>query len=232
MLSDPGGWGELASAMVVFLLTHSIPARPAVRGRLISLVGRLGYLVGYSAVSILVLAWLISAAARTSYCELWPRQDWQSLVPAAGMLFVSVLAVFALTMHNPLSFGPRWRKRFDPDHPGVAGFVRHPILWAMLVWSVSHMVPNGDLSHLMMFGLFAGLSVGGMVMLDRRLRRKLGDAAWLQLSAKTSNLPLASFARGWRPQFDLAIVLRFGAGLALYSALVASHGLITGVPLL
>lgn len=232
MLSDPGGWGELATAMAVFLLTHAIPARPALRMRLVTLLGRRVYLIAYSAVSILVLAWVIVAAANTPYLELWPREDWQSLVPAIGMPIVSILVVFALTMPNPLSLGPMWDKNFDPDHPGIAGFVRHPLLWAMLIWSISHMFPNGDLSHIAMFGLFAALSAGGMAMLDRRSRRTLGNAAWQELSKKTSNVPLASLAKGWRPQLSVVNGLRLGAGLALYVTLVISHGLITGVPLL
>ncbi|KQW75622.1 hypothetical protein ASC89_22050 [Devosia sp. Root413D1] len=230
MLSDPAGWGELATAMTVFLLTHAIPARPALRGRLVALLGRRVYLIAYSAVSILVLVWVIGAAANAPYLEVWPRADWQSLVPAVGMLLASILAVFALTMPNPLSLGPK--RDFDPDRPGVAGFVRHPLLWAMLIWSISHMFPNGDLSHVVMFGLFALLSAGGMVMFDRQYRKTLGDAVWQQLSKKTSNIPLASFAKGWRPRLAPTDGLRFGAGLLLYGTLVVSHGLITGVPLL
>jgi len=159
MLSDAAGWGELAAAMTVFLLTHAIPARPALRGRLVTLLGRRAYLIAYSVVSLLALAWVIGAAANAPYLELWPRADWQSLVPAIGMLVASVLAVFALTMPNPLSLGAK--RGFDPDHPGAAGFVRHPLLWAMLVWSISHLLPNGDLSHVMTFGLFALLSLAG-----------------------------------------------------------------------
>lgn len=45
MLSDAAGWGELATAMTVFLLTHAIPARPALRGRLVTLLGRRAYLI-------------------------------------------------------------------------------------------------------------------------------------------------------------------------------------------
>ena len=232
MLSDPGGWGELATAMAVFLLTHTIPARPSLRGRLVALLGRHGYVIAYSAVSILVLAWVIAAAAHAPYLELWAREDWQSSVPAIGMLLASILAVFALTMPNPLSLGARRVKDFDPEHPGVAGFVRHPLLWAMLIWSVSHMLPNGDLAHIVIFGIFAVLSVGGMAMLDRRSRRTLGEAAWQRLSRRTSNIPLASLAKGWRPRLSRTNWLRLGAGVVLYGALAVSHGLIAGVPLL
>lgn len=232
MLADLTGWGELLAALAAFLLTHAVPARPLIRSRLVAWAGLRAYLIGYSALSILVLGWLIAAAASAPYLELWPREDWQTLVPIAAMPFASVLAVFALTSPNPLSFGPRLSAPFDPARPGVAGLVRHPLLWATLVWSVAHVVPNGDLSHVVMFGLFAMLSVGGMVMLDRRKQRSLGIAAWRRLAGKTSNLPLASLARGWRPTLTSGGALRFVGGIAVYAGLLATHGLFTGIPLL
>jgi uncharacterized membrane protein len=87
--------------MTVFLLTHAIPARPALRGRLVTLLGRRGYAMAYSAVSIVILTWVIGAAANAPYLELWLREEWQGAVPAVGMLLASILAVFALTMPNP-----------------------------------------------------------------------------------------------------------------------------------
>ena len=231
MTGSPGAWAELTFALTFFLATHAIPARPTVRKGLVTVLGRRLYLAGYSAVSILALAWLIKATADAPFVELWPREDWQSLVPAMAMPLALILIVFGLSTPNPLSLGPKGGA-FDPDHPGIAGFVRHPILCAMLIWSGSHMVPNGDISHVVMFGLFATLSAAGMPMLDRRFRRRLGDAAWSQLSARTSNIPLASLLKGWRPCPNRGIAARVVLGLALYGVLVAAHGLMAGLPLL
>ena len=227
-----GQWGELCAAIALFFASHAIPARPQVRTWLVRHVGRTAYLVGYSTLSIVILGWLIAATANAPFVELWPREDWQTLVPVAGMAIATVLVVFGLSSPNPLSLSARPPAGFDPDRPGIVGVVRHPVLWATLVWSVTHMVPNGDFAHLIMFGLFALLSVGGMAMLDRRKRRLLGDEGWQQLARKTSNWPLRGLGKGWRPAFRAGTALRLAGGVLLYAALAATHGLFTGVPLL
>ena len=224
-------WSELFAALTLFLVSHAVPSRPRIRAGLIGLVGRRAYLVGYSTISILILGWLIAAAASAPHLELWPREEWQTIFPSAGMFAAAILAVFGLTTPNPLSIVPPSKARFDPERPGVVGFVRHPILWATLLWSGTHIVPNGDLSHVTVFGVFALLSIGGRALLDRRKRRTLGEDTWRILARKTSNWPLASLGKGWRPVFDPAFALRLAGGVLVYSTLVATHGLFAGVPL-
>ena len=223
-------WGELAAALTLFLVSHAVPARPRVRSVLIGAIGRRAYFIGYSLVSLVVLAWLIAASASAPYVELWPREPWQTMVPVIAMPVSVVLAVFGLTTSNPLSLARS--HSFDARHPGVAGVVRHPILWAALIWSVSHMVPNGDVAHVVMFGLFALLSVGGMLMLDRRKQRQFGLEIWREMARHTSNIPLLAPAKGWRPRPNAGVLLRVLAGLGIYTLLVATHGWFTGMPLM
>lgn len=228
MQGDPlNGWGELTLALLVFLATHMIPSRPAIRARLVAIAGQRAYLIAYSLLSLVLLAWLIAASANAPYVELWPFEAWQRLVPQLGMLAASLLLVFGLTTPNPLSIGRRGGPAFDPARPGIAGIVRHPVLWATLVWSLSHMVPNGDLAHLILFGLFAALSVAGMLLLDRRARRRLGAAEWQALARHTSNIPFARL-----PQvaaLSPGTAARLGGGMALYGVLLLGHPLFTGV---
>ncbi len=91
---------------------------------------------------------------------------------------------------------------------------------------------NGDVSHVLMFGVFAGLSVFGMVTLDRRKVRLLALQAWQALAQRTSHWPLVRLSKGWRPRPDGSLLLRFVASLLIYGALVAPHGLLAGVSLL
>ena len=53
---------ELVAALSLFVALHSIPAVPAVRGRLIAGIGRPAYFGAYSAVSLLTLGWVFYAA--------------------------------------------------------------------------------------------------------------------------------------------------------------------------
>jgi uncharacterized membrane protein len=59
-----------------------------------------------------------------------------------------------------------------------------PLLLAL--WSGAHVAPNGDVAHVVLFGLFAGFALAGMGMADRRKRRLMGDAEWTRLAARTS----------------------------------------------
>lgn len=230
MLAMLADWGELAAALTLFLASHAVPARPPIRSALIGAVGRPAYFVGYSVVSLAVLGWLIAAAASARFVELWPAEAWQRVVPAMLMPVACVLAVFGLTSPNPLSLSVVPAERFDAERPGIAGLVRHPILWATLLWSTAHLLPNGDLAHVVLFGTFALLSLFGMLLLDRRKQRRLGRERWAQLARRTALLPGAALAQGWRPRPTPADVLKLAAGLTLYAALALAHAGFAGVP--
>jgi uncharacterized membrane protein len=194
------GWIEMAIAFVLFLASHGLPGRPAVRRRLVTALGEAGYLAVYSIVSLLALGWLIVAAGRAPYVETWAFAPWQLWAPNLAMPLVCLLVAFGIAAPNPLSFGGRGVQRFDPDRPGIAGITRHPLLWALVLWSASHLLPNGDLAHLLLFGSFAVFAVLGMFAIDRRLKRSLGETEWARLARRTSLLPFAALADlRWRP---------------------------------
>lgn len=224
------GWGEQVLALSVFLLSHVVPSRPPLRARLAAMAGERGYLLAYSALSLVLLGWVIGAAARAPYLELWPHAEWQRLAPQLAMPAASVLLIFGLSSPSPLSIGGRRGMAFDPKQPGIAGAVRHPVLWATLVWSTAHIVANSDLADVVLFGMFAVLSIAGMVIIDRRRRRRLGEEEWRRLARLTSNFPFAPLFRGWAPRPDRGTVMRIAAGLALYALLLVAHPILVGVP--
>lgn len=178
-------------AFAVFLLLHSVPAIPAVRQQLVDLVGRRTYLVLYSLVSLLVLAWVFHAALTAEYVSLWESAAWQSWVTLiaapAGIFFV----LAGLISVNPLSVSTR-----AGDTAGaIVAITRHPVLWGFFLWSAGHMVPNGDLRSLILFGGFALFAAAGVFMLDRRARKRLG-AEWSAKAASTSILPFGVILSG------------------------------------
>lgn len=228
---DPlAGWGEFMLALSLFVLSHVVPSRPPLRSRLAAIAGERGYLLAYSILSVVLLAWTIGAAAGAPYLELWPHAEWQRLAPQLAMPAATILLIAGLSSPNPLSIGGRRGIAFDPKQPGIAGIVRHPVLWAALVWSTAHLVANGDLAHVVLFGMFATLSVAGMAIIDRRRRRRLGEAEWRRLARLTSNIPFAPLFRGWAPRPDRRTVMRIAAGLVLYALLVLAHPILAGVP--
>lgn len=230
MLETVAGWAEFGLALLAFFGSHAIPSFGGLRLHLIERLGRATYLACYSVISMLLLIWLIAAAARAPFVELWPFEDWQRLVPAALMPVASCLVLFGLLRPNPLSLSPAPSRAFDPEAPGVAGLVRHPILWATLLWSISHLPPNGDVAHVILFTLFAALSITGMIAIDARRRAQLGPERWSRMAARTSLLPGGALLSGWRPRPTAGDVALLCLGLAAYVALVLAHPLFAGVP--
>lgn len=224
------GWDELILAFVLFFLSHSIPVRPAIRDWLIRHVGKTLYLWAYSALSIFLLGWIIAAVGRAPYVPLWPFAPWQMWIPNVAMPFVCLLLAFGIATPNPLSFASRNDEAFDPDHPGIVGVTRHPVLWAGALWAFAHAIPKGDLAHVLLFGVFGAFSILGMLAIDARKRRILGAAKWQRLARHTSLVPFAALATGeprlWSYKINL---FRLGTAAALYFGFLTLHERVIGV---
>jgi uncharacterized membrane protein len=176
-LSFDEGFGGVALAFAVFLVSHSLPALPNVRPRLVSLLGEPVYLAIYSGMSLATLAWLVAATLSAPYVELWgfhPETRW---VPLLVMPFAMILFVAGATSPNPLSVAPT-AKGFDPARPGIVAITRHPVLLACALWSGAHMVPNGDVRAVLLFGGLCLFSLLGMPLYDRRRATALGQETW------------------------------------------------------
>lgn len=222
------GWSEFLAALALFLISHAVPSRTGLRKHLTDLIGKRPYLVIYSMVSLLLLGWLIVAAGRAPYVQLWSWAPWQSWVPVLVMPFACLLVAFGAGASNPLSIGGR-AAGFDPRRPGIAGVTRHPLLWALALWAGAHLLPNGNLAHVILFGIFAGFAVMGMVLIDRRRKRQFGATDWERQAQATSLVPLAALASDrWRPCGPLSGI-RFLVAAALYGALLWLHPPLIGV---
>ncbi|MDX6751890.1 NnrU family protein [Geminicoccaceae bacterium 1502E] len=204
-------------ALGSFMLAHVIPPLPPVRARLLAALGRRGYLLAYSLLSTALLVWVLVAAARAPHLPLWTPREWHYLVPVLVMPVALWLTVAGLVQRNPLSL----TLRASPPEaaPGaIIRVTRHPVLWGLLLWALAHIPPNGDLVSLVLFGFMAGLAAIGIAMLDRRLRRRLGEERWRTL---------ARGAAADGPAYLLPPAL---AALGLYAwFLLQGHALFIGV---
>ena len=216
-------WAEFALAFAIFFASHSIPVRPPVRPWLVRRLGAAGFSLLYSASSLAVLAWLILAAGRAPLVQIWPWAPWQSQVAFVLMLPACLLLAASVARPNPFSFGGRANETFDPARPGVVRWTRHPLLAVLALWAIAHIVPNGDLAHLILFGSFAAFALLGGRLVDRRKRREMGEA-WQALLAGVDRAPLIA-----EPANYPAAAVRLAAGLVLFLGLLWLHPLVVGV---
>lgn len=215
------GWAEFVAAFGVFFLSHSVPVRPRVKAWLVARVGQGGFTLGYSLLSLAVLVWVIGAAGRAPFVPLWDWAAWQGHVTLAVMLVVCVILGLSIARPNPFSFGGAGNARFDPARPGIVRVTRHPLLLALALWAVGHMVPNGDLAHAVLFGCFAGFAVLGALGIDRRKRREMGPE-WGRLNAvRRSAGPMPE---GWGGAIGRGLL-----GVLLYALLLGAHPVLFGV---
>lgn len=230
---------ELLLAVAVFIASHSLPATPAIRRRLIGWLGRGGYMAGYSALSLGLLVWIGVAYRAAPYVGLWGPDLRLHWVPVLGMPVVCLLVVWGLLTANPLSLSLRQaavptERGASPQEPAspLLRVTRHPVLWGLALWAAVHLTANGDGASVILFGLMGGLALGGMRMMDRRRRTQLGEDRWRDLAAAAPTLNLKAVpgllavsggVGGWRV---LAVV---GAAALLYGGLILAHAPVIGV---
>lgn len=155
-----GEWIEFAAAMGCFLASHVVPVR--LKALLTGALGRRGYVIGYSLLSLLLLGWLIAATGRAPYVELWPQQVWMRWL-------VNMVMPVAILL-------------------GVAGGMLG-LMTAFLLWASAHLIANGDLAHVILFGLLLLYAGFGLVLGLRKgarwrvtpVRLGLGLGLWLGL---------------------------------------------------
>ncbi|MBT3911396.1 MAG: hypothetical protein HOF27_17205 [Rhodospirillaceae bacterium] len=212
---------ELMLAISLFTLTHGLAAVRPIRAVCIRCLGERLYITIFSAVSLGMLVWLGSAYAAAPYIEIWPYVPVFKWIPIVIMPAACVLLIAGLTTPNPFSLGAG-AAGFDPDRPGIVGITRHPAVWALFLWSVSHIPINGDAASLIVFGLLSGLAPAGIISLDAKRKCTMGAEVWRGQSAKVRRLAktVALHQTGWR---------RLAAGLVLYGALLSAHELVIGI---
>jgi len=182
---------SLLLALTVFILLHSVPAIRPLRASLVGFFGRRAYLIGYSVVSLATLLWVFQAAFTVDYIPLWDFQPWHAVAPIILSPIALWLVVAGLMSPNPLSVSVR-----NEAKPGaITGVTRHPILWGFLLWSGSHVLANGDLRSLILFGGLALFSAFGIWISEKRARRKLGTD-WAVAARGTSVIPFAAILSG------------------------------------
>ena len=223
---------SLVIAGFAFCGSHILLSSTRLRGSLRDQLGERGFLAVYSLTSLVIFAWFVAAYSAAPTIVLWPRQRWTALVPVSAMPFATILLVAGYSTRNPTTVGMERSARADDPAPGILCVTRHPVMWAIGLWAVSHLIANGDLGSVLFFGSLAALALGGTVLIDRKKQLALGSH-WPRLTEVTSNLPFAALLAGrTRLRWREIGILRIAAGLLLYAVLYLAHSKITGLPVM
>jgi uncharacterized membrane protein len=223
------GWTEYLLALAIFVASHVLPRFGGLRDRLIGAVGRRAYFSAYGLLSLALLVWVIVAAGRAPHVELWPQAPWTRWVPNIAMPMATVLIACGFGLRNPFTLGGKRDAIVDPDHPGFAAITRHPLFLALALWAGAHLVPNGDLAHVILFGCFSAMALAAIPAFDARARRSLGPqaTAFFKATATLSLQPLTD--RVWLRDNARPLAIRTIIGLLIWVAALHLHGPLIGV---
>ncbi len=222
----------LLLAMTVFVVGHFVLAGIPVRRSLIRLLGETGFRFLFSVFAVAGLVWIIHAFAIAPREALWPTLPALRWVPVLVMPFACILLVAGVTTRSATMVGGEKLPAAGAPATGILTVTRHPFLWAIVLWSLAHVPPNGDWPSLVLFIGFAVLAFGGMVHIDRRRAAELG-AAWGPVVLTTSVVPFVAALQG-RTRIDWTGIgwPRALGGIALYVALAVGHQWLIGVPVM
>jgi uncharacterized membrane protein len=182
--------------IVVFLGVHSLTTFRETRTRLIERFGLWPFKSIYSLVSLAgfaLIVWGFSRYRAEGLITLWTPPAWTRHLTMLLMWFAFV----ALACMNPA--------------PGkIRGLLGHPMLVAIKIWALAHLLANGDAGGLLLFGSFLAWAVFDRIAVKRR-----GDMGAPRI---------ASFTR--------ADATALGVGTLAYVAMIFLHPVLIGVPVI
>ena len=183
----------------------------------------------FSMSSIAMMAMLCMAYADAGTIQLWVAPDWLRWLLALAMLPAFVL--FAGSFRgNPTAAGSeRVLRALKDEITGIQRITRHPMMVSYTIWAAVHMIGNGDVASLILFGAFLITCLVGMPSIDHKTADR-DDVAWTRLARSTSIVPFAAILAG-RNRFVPAeigwVVPAIGA--ALWLGLLVFHRSIFGL---
>ena len=181
--------------LVLFFGVHTLTTQREVRARVIAFSGGGGYKIGYSLVSALglvLIVWGFAHYRATGMWEIWTPPTALKHLTAALMLPAVILVVASYIRGR------------------IYTRLKHPMLTGIKLWAVAHLLANGDLGSIILFGSFLGWAVFDRISLKHRA------------DSGAPPIPVGG------PGNDLIAV---AVGLVAYLALAfAFHPVVIGVP--
>lgn len=225
-------WLLLATAY--FLLIHFGISGTRLRDALTARFGDGPYRGAFSLASFVGIFWMGYAYARAPLIETWGKLP--GLHPAAFVVVFLATLLVVVGLASPSPTGVGLEHRLGQGAAAVRGInriTRHPFLWGVALWALMHLIVNGDVASLVLFGALFVLALGGTASIDAKRSRRFGRE-WQAFAASTSNVPFGAIASGRNhlgPALREIGLVRPAIAIAVYALIFALHGRVIGVPL-
>ncbi len=139
--------------LVLFLGVHTLTTQRKLRASMITSWGEGGYKIGYALVSLAGLAlivWGFGHYRATGWIDIWHPPTLLKHIAVALMLPAVILVVAAYIRGR------------------IYTTVKHPMLSGIKLWAAAHLLANGDLGSIILFGSFLGWAVYDRISLKHR----------------------------------------------------------------
>src|SRR5260370_5530025 len=134
--------------LVLFLGVHTLTTQRKLRARLVASMGEGGYKIGYALLSvagIALIVWGFAHYRAAGLIYVWYPPKALKHVTVALMLPAVIMVVAAYIRGR------------------IYTALKHPMLSGAKLWAAAHLLPNGDLASIILFGSFLRWAVFGRV---------------------------------------------------------------------
>ncbi len=155
----------LIAGLIVMLGSHIFVTFRDARAGAIEALGLSGYRVAFSLVSIVGLALIVWGYAdyrAHEWVQIWtPPVAMRHVTVGLMLISAIVLAAFRIRSH-------------------IQAWTRHPMLASIKIWAFAHLLSNGDLGSILLFGSFLVWAVYARIAARRRgdLGPQTAPAGW------------------------------------------------------
>ena len=139
--------------LVLFFGVHTLTTQRELRARLIASLGEGTYKIGYALVSLVGLAlivWGFADYRATGWIDIWHPPKVLKHIAVALMLPAVILVVASYIRGR------------------IYTTLKHPMLAGVKLWAAAHLLANGDLGSIILFGSFLGWAVYDRISLKHR----------------------------------------------------------------
>lgn len=181
----------MLAGLAIFFAVHLVPVKQDLRTKLTGAMGELVYKGVFALVSLVGFYLIVIGKAEAPFISVWTPPDF--------LRHITMLLVLLAFLILPAAYIPS----------NIKVKLKHPMLLAVKLWALGHLLANGDVASMLLFGSFLVYAI-----VDRVSVKKRG------LAPASVKHPI------WRDA--LVVIIGFGA----YLLIVMKHAYLFGVPVI